>query len=306
METRQAANTSFQLAEQRAAAEFGLTITERFLPIGTPVGNARVIETGSGSPVLFVHGGGAFASQWLPLLARLTGHRMIAVDRPGCGLSDGFDYSGLDDLRGHAVTFLGGVLDALGIDRAPVVASSMGGLWSLWLTLDRPERVSSLALLGCPALVAGTSAPPAMRVISRRGLGRALERPATERSLVRTLTMMGHPGDVAHRLPPAFLELMVLAGNLPGASSSWRSLLWRVLRLRGARPDCALGDDELRSIQRRPLAVWGQHDVFGGRHAAHRFATITGADLTFAGTGHLPWLDDPQQVAALLHRHLAG
>jgi pimeloyl-ACP methyl ester carboxylesterase len=282
--TGRAAITSFGLAEQRAAAEFGLTITERFLPIGTPVGKARVIEAGSGSPVLFVHGGGGFAGQWLPLLAHVAGHRMIAVDRPGCGLSDGYVYSGVDDIRGHAVTFLGGVLDALGLDRAPVVANSMGGLWSLWLTLDRPERVSSLALLGCPALVAGTSAPAAMRVISRRGLGRALERPVTERSFARILTMMGHPGDVAHRLSPAFLELCVLAGNLPGAGSSFRSLLWRVLRLRGARPDCALGDDELRSIQRRPFVVWGQHDAFGGRDAAYRFASITGADLTFAGT----------------------
>jgi len=304
MVTGEAAVASFRLAEQRAAAEFGLTITERFLAIGTPVGKARVIEAGSGTPVLFVHGGGGFAGHWLPLLAHVSGHRMIALDRPGCGLSDGFDYSSVDDIRGHAVTFLGAVLDALGLDRARIVANSMGGLWSLWLALDRPERVSSLALLGCPALAAGTSAPAALRIISRRGLGRALERPATERTVARTLTMMGHPGNLAHRLPPAFLQLCVLGANLPGASSSFRSLLWRVLRLRGARPDCALGADELRSIQHRPLAVWGQHDPFGRPDAAHRFAALTGADLTFAGTGHLPWLDDPEHVTTLLDPHL--
>src|SRR5258708_12323345 len=106
---------------------------------------------------------------------------MIALDRPGCGLSDGFDYSSVDDIRGHAVTFLGAVLDALGLDRARIVANSMGGLWSLWLALDRPERVSSLALLGCPALAAGTSAPAALRIMSPRGLGPAPDPPPTDR-----------------------------------------------------------------------------------------------------------------------------
>src|SRR5258708_13162986 len=111
---------------------------------------------------------------------------MIALDRPGCGLSDGFDYSSVDDIRGHAVTFLGAVLDALGLDRARIVANSMGGLWSLWLALDRPERVSSLPLLGCPALAAGTSAPAALRIISPPALAPPLAPPPTHPTLPRT------------------------------------------------------------------------------------------------------------------------
>src|SRR5258708_14571481 len=194
MVTGEAAVASFRVVEQRAAAEFGLTITERFLAIGTPVGKARVIEAGSGTPVLFVHGGGGFAGHWLPLLAHVSGHRMIALDRPGCGLSDGFDYSSVDDIRGHAVTFLGAVLDALGLDRARIVANSMGGLWSLWLALDRPERVSSLALPGCPALAAGTSAPAPLRIISRRGPGRAPEPPLPHRPVARSLTIIADTG----------------------------------------------------------------------------------------------------------------
>src|SRR5258708_20397042 len=118
---------------------------------------------------------------------------MIALDRPGCGLSDGFDYSSVDDIRGHAVTFLGAVLDALGLDRARIVANSMGGLWSLWLALDRPERVSSLALLGCPALAAGTSAPAALRIISPLAPARPPDRPATTRTVRRTLTLRRPP-----------------------------------------------------------------------------------------------------------------
>src|SRR5258708_19627400 len=118
---------------------------------------------------------------------------MIALDRPGCGLSDGFDYSSVDDIRGHAVTFLGAVLDALGLDRARIVANSMGGLWSLWLALDRPERVSSLALLGCPALAAVTSAPAALRIISPLGLGPAPHRPPPDRTVAPPLSLIAPP-----------------------------------------------------------------------------------------------------------------
>ena len=298
------AAAAFRLAERQAAAGFGLELSERFLPIGGPVDRARVIEAGSGPPLLLVHGGGSNAGQWLPLMAHLDGYQMIAVDRPGCGLTGGFIYSRADDLRAHAVTFLDRVADAAGLGPADIIANSMGALWSLWLAIDHPDRVRSLALLGCPATVVGTSAPFAMRMLSRRGLGRLLERPATSRTARQALRMLGHPDDAVDRLPPAVLEASVLGANLPGASASWRSLLWRVLRLRGARPDCALDASDLRAIKTRPLVIWGQKDPFGDHDAAHRLAAATGADLAFAGIGHLPWLDDPAHIAALIRHHL--
>jgi pimeloyl-ACP methyl ester carboxylesterase len=298
------AAAAFRLAERKAAAGLGLQLSERTVPIGVPVDEARLIEAGAGPPVLLVHGGGSTADQWLPLMAQLDGYRMIAVDRPGCGLTSGFVYSRADDFREHAVTFLERVADAAGLGSADIIANSMGALWSLWFAIDRPDRVRSLALLGCPALVAGTSAPFAMRMLSRRGLGHLLERPATDRTMRQTLRMLGHPDDLVNHLPPDLIEVNVLGSNLPGAGSSWRSLLWRVLRLRGARPDCALDGDELRAIKTRPLVVWGERDPFGNHDAAQRFAAATGADLAFAGIGHLPWLDDPEHIATLVRHHI--
>ena len=137
----------FRGAERQAAADFGIEISERILPIGEPVGRARVIESGSGRPVLLIHGGGGLANHWFPLMAHLDGYRLIAVDRPGCGLTDGFDYSRTASLRQHAVTFLTHVADAAGLGAVDVVANSMGALWSLWLAADRPERVRSLTCL---------------------------------------------------------------------------------------------------------------------------------------------------------------
>ena len=52
--------------------------------------------------------------------------------------------------------------------------------------------------------------------------------------------------------------------------------------------------------------MWGDRDPFGDQDAARRFAATVNARLVFAGRGHLPWLDEPQQIAALIREHLAA
>jgi hypothetical protein len=51
-------------------------------------GRVHVIEAGEGPPVLFLHGSSTSSLSVLPLLEHLEGVRMIAVDRPGFGLSE--------------------------------------------------------------------------------------------------------------------------------------------------------------------------------------------------------------------------
>ena len=69
-------------------------------------GETQVIELGSGSPLLYVHGGLGGAYEVVPILAALAeSHRVLAVDRPGHGLADPFDYRGVD-LLDHGRTFL--------------------------------------------------------------------------------------------------------------------------------------------------------------------------------------------------------
>ena len=53
-------------------------------------------------------------------------------------------------LRTTAVRFLDGLLDGLGLDGASFIGHSMGGLWSTWLALDRPDRITAISCVGCP------------------------------------------------------------------------------------------------------------------------------------------------------------
>src|SRR5438093_4740041 len=138
-------------------------------------GETQVLELGAGSPLLLVHGGGDGAFEWVPILPALARtRRVLAVDRPGHGLADRFDYRGVDFLD-HARRFLRDMLDALELPTADIAANSIGGLWSIAFALDKPERVSRLALVGAPPGVT-REAPLLLRLMSLRLVGEPLGR----------------------------------------------------------------------------------------------------------------------------------
>src|SRR5690606_22468463 len=91
---------------QRALlAGSGLQCSERDVLLPSSSLRAHVVEAGSGPPLLLVHGGNGVGAQWLPLMTRLAGRRLIVPDRPGCGLTDPFLYDGVD-LRAHGALFV--------------------------------------------------------------------------------------------------------------------------------------------------------------------------------------------------------
>lgn len=90
-------------------------------------GATQVLELGRRPPLVLVHGGAGQASDWASIMPSLADRfHLYAVDRPGHGLADAFDYRGVD-VSAHGVTFVGGILDALGLDSVPLVGHSMGG-----------------------------------------------------------------------------------------------------------------------------------------------------------------------------------
>lgn len=304
-ETRDRQIAEFEAAERALHDRHGLTAESRRLTVrhaGAPF-TARVVEAGAGQPTLFVHGGGSTAAEWTPLLARLPDRRCIAVDRPGCGGTDPFDYRGVD-VRRHAVGFLEGLLDALELDRAPIVANSMGALWSLWLAIDRPERVESLALLGAPALILGSSAPLPVRLMGVRGVNRLLARlsPPSPNGMRRIMDMVaGRPA--AERMAPEFVEAAYRGQVVGGAQASWQTLAGRVVRLRGCR--LRLDEDELRRVRQPTLLVWGDDDSFAGPdHGRRAVAAMPDARLEVVSGGHLPWWDQPRRCGELVSSFL--
>lgn len=284
-------------AEQRFFMLEGVDPRERVVELDQPRLRVRVLELGAGKPVLFVHGGGGSAAQWAPLLARIRGRRLLAVDRPGCGLTSRFDNRGVD-LRAHAVEFLAGVLDALAIEAVDIVANSMGATWSVWLALARPDRVRSLALLGSPALITGSGAPMPFRLLGVPGLNRVLYamEPSSDAHGRKTFRRMGHD--------PAFLpdELTTLQGrteSLPTYRTHWLSLMENTFP--GARQAVHLTLEEIAHLHQPVQFVWGERDPFGPPGAGEAACRVMpDARLTKVATGHLPWVEEPDRCASVV------
>lgn len=109
----------------------------------------RVIEAGAvdGKPILLIHGWAVTAYLWRHNIAALAaaGFRVFAADMPGHGLSDAPREKGSYTLATMAFR-VGLLLDALGLDRAPIVAQSMGGRIAIEVALA--GRATRLALFG--------------------------------------------------------------------------------------------------------------------------------------------------------------
>jgi pimeloyl-ACP methyl ester carboxylesterase len=106
-------------------------------------------ETGSGTPIIFVHEFAGDHRSWEPQLRYFARrYRCIAFNARGYPPSDvpqdGEKYSqdkARDDIRA--------VLDGLPIGKAHVVGLSMGGFATLHFGLQYPERALSLVVAGC-------------------------------------------------------------------------------------------------------------------------------------------------------------
>ncbi|MGW7249747.1 alpha/beta fold hydrolase [Streptomyces decoyicus] len=100
-------------------------------------------RSGTGTPVVLLHGAGMDSRLWdaiVPALARH--HDVIRYDARGLGRSTPPDQMFCD------IEDLGAVLDYFGLHTAALVGLSMGGETSLDFALAHPERVSALGLVG--------------------------------------------------------------------------------------------------------------------------------------------------------------
>ncbi len=97
-----------------------------------------------GEALILLHSGGMCGEEWKPQMATLARHfRTLAPDQPGHGASPmRAERLTIADC-GRAVLEL---MDALGIARAHLCGSSMGGATALWLAVHHPARVAKLVL----------------------------------------------------------------------------------------------------------------------------------------------------------------
>lgn len=111
--------------------------------------NVHYTDTGTGEPVLLLHGYPQTAACWRHQIPGLAAdHRVVAPDLPGFGRSDPPDSPATYDAE---VARIDQFADSAGLDRFNLIAHDYGGFLGLGYTLRHPERVKRLALLNTRA-----------------------------------------------------------------------------------------------------------------------------------------------------------
>ena len=257
------------------------TMTERTVRVNGK--DIFVAETGTGPPVVLLHGGGPGASgvsNYSRNIEPLAQHfRVIVPDMPGYGRSaKGVDGS---DPFGYLADHIRGMLDELGIDRAHLVGNSYGGSCALRLALDTPHRVDKLVLMG-PGGIGTTRGLPTAGLKSLLGYyggdGPSLDK---LRTFIRSYLV--YDGDaVPESLIQTRYESSIdpeVVANPPLQRPSGLRTLWRMDFTR---------DRRLGTLATPTLVIWGRDDkVNKPSGAAMLGRRMPNADvLLTANTGH--------------------
>ena len=177
---------------------------------------------------------------------------------------------------------LGAFMDRLHLEAAVIVGGSSGGLVARQFTMDHPNQVLGLVLLGTPLTLRNK---PGIRELWESTISRLTD--PVDPSFVRAFQQ----GTLAQPIPPAFLEMLVQESlKLPAQ-------VW-VETVAGLLEDNS--SEQLKQIQAPTLIVWGDQDVIVSRSEQETLAAaIAGARLlVYSGAGHAFYWEEPARVAA--------
>ena len=261
--------------------------------------------------MIFLHGTAMGALVLAPILERLERVRVIVPERPGHGLSPSarIPRSGFQDA---SIDWIDGVLDALGLPGAVFAGHSMGGLWSTWYAIARPERVEKLILVGGAPGLPHTSCPFPFRMLATPMLGELIQAlPSNDAGLLRFARFFAEEETL--KTHPDMIEMMVALDADPITKRAVRSEVRAIisasalLQPRGWRRSPAVTDEELSRVEAPTLLLWGEREPLGGAESAGRIAGILpDSQLEILDAGHVPWWGHPDVVARLILQFISG
>ena len=248
------------------------------------------IRTGSGDPLLLIHGLGSQYQVWQPVIDRLAAEReVVAIDLPGFGDSPPLP-EGTPEDAAHLTDAVASFLDGIGWERPHVAGNSLGG----WIALELAKRgrARSVAAIG-PA-----------------GFGNSRERAFTTESL-RLTHRVSHAiyGAAPRLLSTAVGRRLALTQVFARPERMTRDAAVQAVRNFADSPGVPGALDALRrghfsggdSIDVPVTMIWGEREMLlprRKRQAARSVRLVPDARLVWLrGCGHTPTWDDPPAVA---------
>jgi pimeloyl-ACP methyl ester carboxylesterase len=224
--------------------------------------------------LVLIHGAGGDHLSWPPEVRRLPDYRVITLDLPGHGKSEGPGRQSVQDYARDVANFM----DAAGLARAVIIGHAMGGAIALTLSLDYSDRVAGIGLIS-----SGPSLPIPPSII---------ENAANQSTLpfaIKSLQDMSFGPQTPVKLKRIISE-----------------------RLNETRQTLLLDDllacnrfnlvDRLDAVRTPVLVICGTDDKLTPVHSSEFLAMrIPGAALqTVESAGHMLILEQPRRLAKLI------
>ncbi|MER7274653.1 alpha/beta fold hydrolase [Dactylosporangium sp. NPDC000244] len=277
--------------------ELALRVPAGFRMHTVPVGpwSTRVLEAGTGRPLVLLHGTGGHLEAYARNVPALAEHfRVVAYDLPGHG---GTTLAARDLELADYTAHLLGLLDALGIERAHLSGESLGGWVAVKFAAAHPGRVDRL-VLNTPG---GTMATPEVMARIRTLSQEAADDPTEQRIRARLAWLMADPASVTDELVAIRQALYAQ----PGFAASMRHLL--CLQDPEVRRRNLITPAELAAVTAPTVVVWTSDDPSGPAAAGLEMAERLphGRFALIDRAGHWPQWEQPDAFHRILLEHLA-
>jgi 4,5:9,10-diseco-3-hydroxy-5,9,17-trioxoandrosta-1(10),2-diene-4-oate hydrolase len=251
----------------------------------------------TGSPILLIHGIGAYVEFWLPSFEALAReHPVYALDLIGHGKTAKPSDASYD--LAALAQFVHDFMGTMGIEHAHLVGHSLGGAVATRLAIMHPETADRLVLVASAGL--GKECHPMFRLMGVRLVGELLTRPS--RSGVAKFLRLGMWDE--SRIGEEFIDVGYHMSCLPGAQKAFlRTLRDNGRPLRGiSRSFYQPNIKGLSSFSNPVLVVWGREDkIIPVAHTEVAAQAMAHATIKlFDHCGHVPMFEYPEEFNALL------
>ena len=238
------------------------------------------------APVVLIHGFAGSRRVWQFVDRKIGAVReVLAFDLPGHGFA--LHWPGEVHPMNSALALVAS-LDALGIRRCHLVGHSMGGAIAALAALRRPELAASLTLVspgGFGPQIDGDMLERFAKAVSESDLEQA----------------MGGFFGPNNPIPRRFLREAALERRRVGVTAANLRLLSRIVREgRQGEVDKAA----IAALNCPVKVIWGEEDRILPVHQASDLPGIVARHI-FAGVGHMPLLEVPDEVARLILQNAA-
>jgi len=272
----------------------GVDYSIRHVQVGS--WSTRVLECGTGTPFILMHGTGGHLEAFTRNLRALSArYRVIAYDFPGHGWTTTAEADlEIDDYIGHLL----GLMDGLGIQRAHLSGESLGGWVAVKFAARHPDRVHRL-VLNTPG---GTMATPEVMERIRSLSQAAADDPSQQQVRARLEWLMADPRSVTD-------ELVAIRQGIyqrPGFPASMRHIL--CLQDPQIRRRNLVTDAELAATTAPTLVIWTSDDPSGPAKAGLDMAERVqkGEFQLIKDAGHWPQWEQQEQFDKIVLEFLSG